>query len=870
MFQPINVTLNYGRITQLPRSHHVAGGEVVVGWGVRAGRTNTRQCACRIAMILADNPLWDSGWVETFEPFLRCKPALPQGRRIPFRLWLRDDQGLESLPYESYLYNADVQWDASWIGLDDALDETCVYLRRSFVIDKPVHTASLYACGLGYHRLMLDGHPLDSAQLDPVVTDYRKECGYGMLPGLEALLTPGEHVLSAVLAAGWRFSPGVTRFLNENPSFFGPKQFSAMLRLDYADRSRDVLRTDDTWQAGRGGHVFASVFDGATYDARQERPGWNLCGYKDDGFTPACVLDAPGGVMRPVLIPPIVEGATRAPIACWPAEGNAVVLDFGQNLAGVLCVPLPAALSAGQRIEVMHAEELTEDGVPFQDTLRGAKATDCYIASGDSRDLAVWQSEFTYHGFRYAMIRGLDATFDPQRVRAVELHTALELRSVFRCGDALVTRIHEMCIQTERGNMHGILTDCPQRDERMQWLNDATVRFEGMAYNFDMGRMFPKVVRDCMQAQRSDGAISCTAPFVYGSIPADPVCSSFLLAGYEAMMHTGNCDILREAYPAFEAWERFLLSRSEGYIVDYSYYGDWAGPAYACVQPPRGKVPGVVSAVTPGVFISTGYSYLNCVLLAQFADWLGMPKRALAHRETAAQIRQAMLNRWYDKERAVMATGSQGCQAFSLWLDILPEADRPRAARHMRNDLVGSAYRITTGNLCTRYLMDTLTRFGYIEDAWALITRQTYPSLGFMLQQEATTVWERFELMKDSTMNSHNHPMYAAIDSWMYRHLIGVRPTAPGWTQLEVCPALPKELMSAQATVDTVRGEVFVRWFRRYGQATLHLNVPSGVSAQVRFGGETHRIGGGFHTFHIEAPDQASREGEWIHEDDQG
>jgi alpha-L-rhamnosidase len=291
--------------------------------------------------------------------------------------------------------------------------------------------------------------------------------------------------------------------------------------------------------------------------------------------------------MRPMLIPPVMEHALRAPVAAWPAGGG-VVMDFGQNLAGVLRVPLPGGLAPGQRVELIHAEELTGDGLPFRDTLRGAKAEDVYTASGDDRDLSVWQPEFTYHGFRYAMIRGLGEGFDVRDARAVELHTALRETGSFRCGSALVTRIHELCVETERGNMHGILTDCPQRDERMQWMNDATVRFEATPFNFEIGRMFPKIVRDVMQMQRANGAIGCTAPFVYGAIPADPVCSSFLLAGHEAMMHTGNLDILREAYPAFCAWEKFLLSRSEGHIVNYSYYGDWAGPAYACVPPASG------------------------------------------------------------------------------------------------------------------------------------------------------------------------------------------------------------------------------------------------------------------------------------------
>ena len=94
-------------------------------------------------------------------------------------------------------------------------------------------------------------------------------------------------------------------------------------------------------------------------------------------------------------------------------------------------------------------------------------------------------------------------------------------------------------------------------------MNDATVRFEETPYNFAIGRMFPKIVRDLIDVQSPDGAITCTAPYVFGNRPADPVCSSFLIAGYEAWLHGGDTAILREGYPAWCAWENCLLAHSD-------------------------------------------------------------------------------------------------------------------------------------------------------------------------------------------------------------------------------------------------------------------------------------------------------------------
>ena len=507
---------------------------------------------------------------------------------------------------------------------------------------------------------------------------------------------------------------------------------------------------------------------------------------------------------------------------------------------------MPDRMKKGQTVTMQHAEELDENGALYTAPLRSAQATDRYTASGDERDFAIWQPRNTYHGFRYVRVTGLGDAFDADRFEAVELHTDLEKKSFFRCGEARVNALHEMCAATERANQHSILTDCPQRDERQGWMNDATVRFEETPYNFEIGRMFPKLIRDLIDEQGADGAITCTAPFVYGGRPADPVCSSFLVAGYECLLHDGNDDAIREAFDRFAAWENCLIAHSDDYIVNYSYYGDWAGPAYACTD-----VNSAPSAVTPGVFMSSGYSYYNCRLLALFAARLNRAGDEKHWLDMAERVKAAIIGKWYNAETAVMATGSMACQVFSLWLGLIPESDRARAIKRVHDELIESGDRFTTGNLCTRYLMDMLCEGGYLEDAWRLAIRQDYPSWGYMAQQEATTVWERFELKKNPGMNSHNHPMYGAVDYWLYAYIAGIRPLTAGYEQILIKPYMPEGLMSAQAVVDTARGEVAVRWMKRYGGTHLHVTVPFGATARVEFMGETHEVGSGFHAFSV-------------------
>ena len=837
-----------GRTTDAYRSGCLADrSNPVLSWAAESDQAADKQCAYRLTA-----GSWDSGWVIGE----RQQAQLPLGALMPetpvrVTLWLRNRTGEISQPYTATLLNAAVpDWDAPWIGLDEAEPEQVIYLRRQLTLTQPVCQARLDVCGLGYQIVWINGVRLDEARLDPAFMDYSRHIPFVSYLDTASLFHTGENELVVAVGSGWRQN----KRLHENQWFHhvsfpfeGPQQATARLRLTLSDGTTWRLTTDENWDAGYGPMGYANLFNGAVYDARKKLDNWR----------PARRMTPPGGQMQPMLLPPVLAHEAYAPLAWWQEGPDVVVLDFGQNLAGVVRLPLPLILRPGQTITMAHTEELTEDGQLFPDTLRIAKAEDTYIAAGDDHDLPLWEPEMTYHGFRYVRVTGLDpAATDWTQVRAVALRTAIDKASFFRCGNALVTRLHEMCVATERANLHSILTDCPQRDERMGWLNDATVRFESTPYQFEVGALFSKVIQDIMDAQRPDGAIGDTAPFMAGCYPADPVSSSFLLAGKEMYLHAGDITAMRQAYASFAAWEMCLLEHSENYLPNYSYWGDWAGPADSCVQPQDENDAAAASAVTPGKFVSAGFSYMNCQLLAEMAQWLEMPQEAAQWETQKAAIRQALLAKWYQPESGSFATGSQGCLALALHLGLSP--DPAMTALRLHEAVERAGYRLTTGNLCSRYIFDVLADNGYMEDAWRLITRDTYPSLGWMLQQEATTVWERFELTKNPAMNSHNHPMYGAVDGWFYACLAGLAPLDCGWRRFRVKPRLPQALDSVQAGVETPMGRVEVRWTRRYGKRTLQVNVPFGAVAEVDFCGQTARWESGFHSMSL--PEAAAGE----------
>lgn len=894
----IDIRIDHGRLFE---GRVIASRDPKISWTLPS--IIDRQISCRVQIHAASHspssgeetgtltgndgkqPLWDSGWVDQADPWLRCaKVPLRSGTRYGLEVTVRTAGGRTFTSGIATFATALLEpWATDWIRPADDFGDAAIYFRRTFDLTEKTTSARLFISGIGLYKVFLNGRELSAdVCLAPAVSVYHRRCYYNTYVDLAKDLRIGTNTLCVWVAPGWRRNIG-PYLHGRQPAFFGLPMLSARLDTETASGYQTAIETADDWHCACGPITYTNLFDGEIYDAALEHPGlfggdWlggepgespddpsgNRSGDRLGG-TPGESPDDPpgsrsgdrsdkpqGGLLPcvrhagPDLVPmcpqelePIRIQKRYDPVSLTqPAEGT-WILDFGQNLAGFCEIRLPAGLPAGIEIRLRHAEVLDDDGLLYIAPLRGARAEDVY-RTGNTGKAVLWRPSFTYHGFRYVSISGLPFIPDETIAQACAIYTDVDNRSRFDCGDALVNRIQQLVLATERANLHGLATDCPQRDERMGWMNDATVRFDALAYNFETGLLFPKIVDDIRDEQSEDGAITCTAPFVYGSRPADPVCSSFLTAVWNSWLFYGNRRLMESAWPSLAAWNARLSAMAEGGILRYSLYGDWAGPQDCCQDDtPR-------SAVTPGELMSTGYMFFNARLLAQMADILGRADDAAAQRAQAEQTRSAFLNEWL-KPDGTVATGSQACQAFALRLGILPDNVREAAAARMFEAVRDAGYRLTTGNLCSLYLLQMLAEYGYIDDAWTLLTRQEYPSWGFMVANGATTVWERFELKKDPGMNSHCHPMYGAVGAFLHGHIAGVRPVEGGFAKVAIKPYVPTALLYAESQLDTCRGRIGVRWRKQYGRLDLDITLPSGVTAEVDWAGQQRVIGGGWH-----------------------
>lgn len=147
-----------------------------------------------------------------------------------------------------------------------------------------------------------------------------------------------------------------------------------------------------------------------------------------------------------------------------------------------------------------------------------------------------------------------------------------------------------------------------------------------------------------------------------------------------------------------------------------------------------------------------------------------------------------------------------------------------------------------TGIFGTRYLVDALARTGRIDLAMTMLHRRTYPGFGFQLANGATTTWEQW--LYRSSMETHDHAMFAGINTSFYTALAGIRPTEPGYRDIAVEPQIPGSLDQVSASQETVRGRVAARWKKTRGTLRLTVTIPANSRAVVRvpLADKDHRV----------------------------
>ncbi len=778
--------------------------------------------------------LWESGKIFTEESVgaKYCGKKLKSRQRVNVYLEVGCEDGTTERGEGFFELGItdESEWRGAWVGTNAEFNANSLIVREEFFVnEKDILRARVYLVALGYHELFINGKKPDDRKLAPSQTDYTKRICYITYP-VEKLLRPGKNCIAVHIGHGW----------------FGKRIMLAQIYIDYADGEvfEDHTEINGRWWQTAGPVTGDGVYQGETFDAGMDgkigswkepdgvSPGW------DNGWLFTFRALKERAELVPDVIEPIrVNGAFGVKAVKVLPDGE-TVYDFGQNLAGWVNIRVRG--EAGAKIIMRFAEDLKEDGSINQLNLRSAACTDTYILSGNGAE--DYAPSFTYHGFRYMQMK-IEGNAEIIRVVAEHVYSSVKETGTFSCSDEAINKLHEIAVMTEKNNLHSIMTDCPQRDERLMWLNDLSSRIYESINNFDLAGMLRKCVYDFMDTQIGNGAIADTAPFIGGTIPADPVCAAMLVFTLNAYRFYGDKALVKESYDACKKWVDFLIGKSENYIVGYSYYGDW-------VMPEK-----YMKARVSGAYISSAYLYWQIKILSRLADICGNEQDAAKYGRMAEESAAVLNEKFYDRKNNCYENGSQTANAIAVSFGFAEEETIPGLVRQINDDVIAENYHLTCGNQGYKHVLYVLAENGCSDTVIKVLTNKEYPGWGYMAECGATTVWERWEKEMQCEMHSFDHPMFAAYDGVFYNCLAGinVENDAYACNDITIRPQTDNDLTFVKASVETVRGTICSAWEKQGDHIVYTIAIPYGAKGKlVTDGGKTvFPLAGGKNCFKI-------------------
>ena len=705
--------------------------------------------------------------------------------------------------------------------------EPAVLLRRPFVTSQQVHSARLYVTALGGYEIYLNGRKIGDGLLAPESNDFRVRTLYRVHDVTDAIAT-GENVLGAMVSDGWYASYAR---LGRYPWGPPPRRLLAQLELTYADGTREVIETGPGWQASLAPVVSSEIYDGETYDARLEQPGWASPGFDAGKWWSAWTASVPPAKPTAQIDPPIRREMTLPAQSVKKVGPAAFVFDFGQNFAGF--ARLKVRGPAGTRIEMRFAEITKDNGEVDQTNLRSARATEVYVLKGDPAG-ETYEPHFTYHGFRYVQVTGFPGEPAAENLEGVVIHSDLQFAGRLRIENPLIDKLWRNTVWSQRSNFMGIPTDCPQRDERLGWMGDANVFWDAAAFNMDVDsftRRFMAAVRD---AQMESGAFADYSPAAIQWAGADGktgAAPGWADAGvclpWTAWQRYGDTAIIDENWEAMTRYIRYILRANPDFVWRNgrgSDYGDWLAL--------DAKQPG--DPTTPKDLIGTAMWAHSVDCMAQMAQATNRQQDVAQYRKLWAQIVIAF-QRNYVAADGFVGNGSQTGYILALRYNLLPTTLRTAAVSKLVSDIKRRGTLLSTGFLGTPNSLDVLADAGYSDLVYSLLLRNEFPSWGYMIAKGATTIWERWNGdTGDVAMNSFNHYALGAVCGFMFRRIAGIAPLAPGFRRIGVSTLLDPRVKHVGAEYDSVLGRISTDWRQRDGgRLDLDLTIPPNATATV-------------------------------------
>lgn len=776
--------------------------------------------------------------------------------------------------------------------LADPSKNAAPMLRTAFTAaDKKISKARLYITARGIYEAYVNGKRVGDDYFNPGLTQYNKTHMYQTYDVTDLLGENSQNVLGIWLSEGW-WSGNIT-YRGENWNYFGDRQsVLSKLVIIYEDGRNKIITSNDTdWKLFTEGPIrYGSFFQGEIYDAGKEASivDWSRPDFDDSEWKPAVAVALEGAAVVGGFKDPqgrMIEldygnqhitgqlGGNATIVKTLTAQSmdevrpGVYVYDMGQNMVGVPQIKLLNG-KVKDTLTLRYAEVLYPDlpqydeqiGMVMLENIRAALAQDLYIRKGGEE---VIQPRFTFHGYRYLEITGIDRPLPLENVKGLVISSVDELASSYETSNNLVNKLWENVTWSLRGNFLSIPTDTPARNERMGWSGDINVFAKAATF---LGHVEPFLRRHLLamrDMQAANGRFTDVAP-VGGGFGGTLWGSAGIVVPWEIYQQYGDLAVLSEHYGAMKNYVAFLAGKeTENGVLDEGPLGDWLSPE---------------NAKNDNTALWNAYQVYNLDILAKTAQLLGKEDEASEFRRQYNQ-RKAFFNQTYvdpvthrtihtghagfrfgppppedQRPKAGDIVDTQASYAIPLALHVFNEAHMPFAITHLADAVsrkntddtgkVRPQYSLMTGFIGTASLSEALSAHGKHAEAYRLLQQTSYPSWLYSVINGATTIWERLNSYTveegfggNNSMNSFNHYSFGAVLAWMYNYSLGIQrdPENPGFKHFILNPTPdPDGVMTwAKGHYDATYGRIASQWSQEGTIFRYKATVPPNTSATL-------------------------------------
>ncbi|MDR1090836.1 MAG: glycoside hydrolase family 78 protein [Prevotella sp.] len=716
-------------------------------------------------------------------------------------------------------------WQGAWISDGKDINyKPAPYFRKKFATNKTISSARAYIAVAGLYELYINGQKIGNHRLDPIYTRFDRRNLY-VTHDVTSYIQNGENAVGVLLGNGWYNHQSIAVWNFDRAPWRNRPAFCFDLRITYSDGTEEIIRSERDWKTSSGALILNSIYTGEHYDMRLEQDGWSTPSFDDSQWHEVRYRSVPSAVVSAQQLHPIRNVATVPAKSMKKFDENTYVFDFGQNMAGV--TQLKVSGEEGTTVKLKHGERLYESGRVDMSNIdvyyRGDKEKDPFqtdILILDGKGENEFMPKFNYKGFRYVEITSdKPIQLSESSLTAYFMHSDVPKVGEIKTSKPLIDRLCRASDNAYLSNLMGYPTDCPQR-EKNGWTGDGHLAIETALYNFDGITVYEKWLADHRDEQQPNGVLPDIIPtggWGYGTDNGLDWTSTIAIIPWNLYLFYGDSRPLAECYESIKRYVNYVDRISPGHLTTWGR-GDW--------------VP--VRARSDKELTSSVYFYVDTKILADAAKIFNKEEDFIYYSALAEKIKNAINNKFLNKETGIYASGSQTELSVPLQWKIVPEDMVAKVTGNLADRVKIEGYHLDVGVLGAKAILNALSENGYAEVAYKVAVQDTYPSWGWWIVNGATTLLENWDLEAERDI-SDNHMMFGEVSAWFYKGLGGIfpDPQQPGFKHIILRPNFVEGLETFESKHQSPYGEIVSKWSSKKKNITYEVVIPPNSTATL-------------------------------------